>query len=173
MLTQHMGILRRLSRAYTDSEEDRRDLEQEMCLQLWRSFDGFQGASKVSTWLYRVALNTALTSLRQKKVQPPLEPLPELPAPATAWDLRDQRDLLRRAMAKLPEPDRVLLLLWLEALDYAQIAEVLGVAPGTVSVRLVRAKAKLKDVVDRWESRQQGQSHPSPPMPSPRLEGRP
>ena len=149
MLNQHMGILRRLSRVYSDSEEERRDLEQEMCLQLWRSFDSFQGASKVSTWLYRVALNTALTCLQQKQRHPHLEALPELPAPEGCLDHWSQREILHLALKRLSEPERVLLLLWLEELDYTQIADVLGVAPGTVSVRLVRAKARLREVVAR------------------------
>mgnify|MGYP005993283833 CR=1 FL=1 len=67
MIKDHEGIIFKISRAYCDTSVDQKDLYQDIVLQLWKSFDGFRGVSKISTWMYRVALNTAFAFLRKEK----------------------------------------------------------------------------------------------------------
>ena len=73
LIKDNQGLIIKVSRLYTNSLEDEEDLFQEIVLQLWRSYDSFKGNSKISTWMYRVALNTAITLFRKKKQKPSYE----------------------------------------------------------------------------------------------------
>lgn len=150
-LGEHLGIIRALARAYTETAEDREDLVQEICLQLWRAFPSFAGKSKFSTWMYRVALNTAISTLRKRRRAPRSEALYDgIPAPIRAEDGRFE--ILASALRRLSDADRALLLLWLEELSYEEMANVLGVSKSAVSVRLTRAKERLRESVSLIES---------------------
>ncbi len=143
----HEGILARVASVYADSAEDRGDLLQEMRLQLWRSFPGYRGQAKFSTWMHRVALNTALLRWRRRFRRPEghltddhraLERLPWIPP-----DDDDVRQLYR-AIRQLPGIDRAIVALWLEGHSYQEIAEVTGLGRSNVSVRLARSKERLR-----------------------------
>lgn len=149
LLQEHQSILWRVVGLYTLDTHEREDLFQEVCLQAWRAFPSFQERCKPSTWLYRIGLNAAISALRQRSRRPSLEPLGEVPAENQTPD--DRREILWRALRRLGEGDRALLLLWLDELDYAAIGEVLGLEAGLVSVRLVRAKERLKREVAALE----------------------
>jgi RNA polymerase sigma-70 factor (ECF subfamily) len=148
----HEGVLRRLAAVYARNPSDRDDLLQDMLVQLWRSFGSFRDDASFSTWMYRVALNTALMGRRSGARRPEArveETVVEaLPGASGNEDVRDLYSLVRA----LPELDRAVVALWLEGHSYEEIAEVTGLGRSNVSVRLVRAKEKLRTAVEREAS---------------------
>ena len=137
MLQENQGALERLARRYA-GPEDWRDLVQEMHLQLWRSFASFDGRAQRTTWVYRVALNTALSHVRKpRRDHLPLEAAPE---PGCTGDTRDLMAVLDEFLAGLEPVSRSLLLLDLEGLPREQVAEVLGLTPNAVAVRMTRLR---------------------------------
>jgi RNA polymerase sigma-70 factor (ECF subfamily) len=150
-LTDHSGAILKVARAYTLTAEDCEDLVQEILLQIWRSLPQFQGRASASTWLYRVALNTALgwhqrEHRRRRRHEPILEPT-NLPVPgldsAQQAAQREAVERLYAAIRRLPKTDAALVLLYLDDLSYRQIGEVLGISESNVGVKLNRAKKAL------------------------------
>jgi RNA polymerase sigma-70 factor (ECF subfamily) len=120
------------------------DLFQETLINLWRGFASFKGKSEVSTWIWRVSLNTCISSERKKKLRR-TEPLSmEL----NVFDSRDednrQIQMLQSRIHRLQPFDRAIVLLWLENLSYEEIASIVGISVKNVSVRLFRIKEELK-----------------------------
>lgn len=145
MLSQHQGILGKICWLYADSEDDRADLRQEILLQAWRSYPRFRGDAKFSTWLYQVALNTALTIRKKRRIATTdLDRAPEQAGPASSSD-DSQRLLL--AMKQLPEAERMILTLHLEGYKNKEVAEILGITPNHVNVKLHRSKQSLKQLL--------------------------
>ena len=144
-MDEHQGMVHHISAMYANSLEERDDLSQEIILQLWRSFRSFQNQSKFSTWLYRVALNTAISYLRKsKKFQ--WTTLDK--ADGIAIDPIDNLDedirYLYQTINKLSKVDRAITMLYLEEYSYEEMAEILGISPVNVGVRINRIKKKLK-----------------------------
>jgi len=135
-----------IARSYARGDEYQ-DLFQDILLQIWKSLDRFEGRSSADTWLYRIALNTALTfrrraDTRSRHIPPPAEDanqrLHALPAGSTP-DL----DLVRRFIGTLGAVDRAVFVLYLDDLSYREMAEILGLSEGAVGVRLNRIKKKF------------------------------
>ncbi len=145
------GILHRICAVYTQDEESRNDLRQEMLLQLWRSYSSFRSRSSFSTWMYRVALNTALMYRRRQKRHRPaisIEDVPTLNADGhSSTDDEDVR-FLYRCIRELPKLDRAVILLQLEQKSYREISDVTGLSESSVSVRIVRIKQKLRTMLE-------------------------
>ena len=137
MLRDSHAALARLARRYAGREEWR-DLLQEMHLQLWRSFGGFEARSKLSTWVYRVALNTALSYRRKPRREH--QPLEHVAERGDAGAPGDEMTVLEAFLDALDPLNRSLLLLDLEGLERDQIAQVLGLSPGAVAVRMTRLR---------------------------------
>jgi RNA polymerase sigma-70 factor (ECF subfamily) len=149
LLNAHLGLIHRIARTYATQSIDRQDLFQEIVYQLWRSYPNYRSESSPITWLYRVALNTALTAVRRRARRPRLVPLETAPEPAApqahAYD--SEAAALHRAIGRLEEIERALLMCYLEDLSYARIGEILGISESNVGVRLTRIKAKLRGLV--------------------------
>lgn len=160
LVRAHEGTIRRIARVYGDTREEGEDLAQEICLQLWRASGSFGGRAKVSTWVYSVALNTAVSVVRRRARRPRTEPLPESLDPPTGEkdDRFGEVEMLYAAMRRLGEAERALVLLGLEERSYGEIAEVLGLTVSNVSVRLVRVKEKLKALVGAMERSRSGET---------------
>ena len=142
LISTHRGIIHKVCNVYLDTAEDRRDLFQDIVFQLWKSYPNFRGDSKVSTWLYRVALNTAISSIRKK------EPLfiggiHDKADESSGAGLSENRQLLRTLINSLNKVEKSLILLHLEEKSYEEIAEITGMSKSNVSVRLVRIRKKL------------------------------
>lgn len=151
LLAEHGRIAAAVSRLYTPLGEDAADLEQEIRLQWWRSLAGFAGRSKASTWMYQVALHTALTFLRRRKSRPRPEPLKDAgniadPAPGPGVEQR-RRLALHGALARLEPGERALAYLMLEGCGADEVAEVAGISANAAGVRLHRIRAKLKQML--------------------------
>jgi RNA polymerase sigma-70 factor (ECF subfamily) len=144
------GILHRICAVYAREKESRDDLRQDMLLQLWRSYPSFGNRSAFSTWMYRVALNTALRHLRRQKRLRPTVSMDDVPAPCAgdhSVENGEDVECLYRCIQELPGLDRAVILLQLEQKSYQEIAEVTGLSEGAVSVRIVRIKQKLKNLL--------------------------
>jgi RNA polymerase sigma-70 factor, ECF subfamily len=154
-LNRHQGVLRRMCRVYAHSAEDREDLFQEMVYQLWKSYPTFRRESSQGTWLYRVALNTAISALRRKTKTDKhvaLETdMAEVPSPDAKGRESGQIELLYRMIRRLNKVDRALVLLYLEDLSYKELGSILGLSESNVGVKLTRIKARLQSFAKELE----------------------
>ena len=140
LLDENAATLARIARHYArPGEQD--DLLQEMTIALWRGLDRFEGKSQLSTWVYRVAINTALQYVRRRHV--PTEPLKAEPHAASGMD--EALRYLEEFLAALAPVNRAILLLELEGVGKQDIAEVMGLSPGAVAVRMTRMKASFTE----------------------------
>lgn len=146
LLQPNVAIIHKVIRLYAEDEEDRRDLYQEVVCQAWSAWERFEGQSKFSTWLYRVALNTAPTfdKRRRRKAPDPTEGQDLVPPPSVAYEARE---LLYWAMARLEEIDRMVILLHLEGYDHAEIAGITATNTNNIAVKIHRIKKRLTDIL--------------------------
>jgi RNA polymerase sigma factor (sigma-70 family) len=148
-ISNHIGILRKICRTYKKDPADRDDLFQEIVFNAWKSFPNFEGRSKFSTWLYRVALNTALYQNRKdhffgKKIG--IETLDN-----TSMEVKDDNtDLLWMAINKLDELEKSIVVLYLEELPYKEISEITGLSENNIAVKLNRIKSKMKKILQDY-----------------------
>jgi RNA polymerase sigma-70 factor, ECF subfamily len=144
-LKQYKGILFKIIRAYAFNSNDQEDLFQEISLQLWQSIPEFRGESKVSTWVYRVALYSATVWVRKEKKQLPTQPLTDVEHSLTVKNRpRDERsDWLYEQIGQLEPIDRSVCLLLLDGFSYKEMAEVLGISESNVGVKVHRIKQYL------------------------------
>lgn len=144
-MEEHRGILLKIARVYASQPVDREDLVQEMIFQLWRSYQSYQPDKRFSTWMYQVCLNTAISYFRRKDREPEWTELPEERIEQAQNHTEEDRfALLEKAINTLGEMDRALILLYLEARSYREIAEIMGISETNVSTRLSRIKDKLR-----------------------------
>lgn len=151
LLQRHRGILVKVAGSYARQREDREDLAQEIAAQLWRAWPGYDPARPFSTWMYRIALNVAISQLRGRARTPTLQaaadgPLDTLPDPAAHDpDRAQQVERLYRFIHALPPLDRALMLLHLDECPQREIAEVLGLSATNVATKIGRLKARLRN----------------------------
>ncbi len=146
------GIIYKITRAYTNDSEEQKDLYQEIVYQLWKSYESFQGKSKISTWMYRVALNTSIAHLNQQKKKGHSVSLDfELLNRPDEQDggLEEQMQLLYAHIKKLNVIEKGLILLYLEGKSYDEIAGITGFTVSNVGTRLGRIKQKLKTNIQK------------------------
>ena len=146
-LAGHKGILFKVVHAYAIEHADRQDLFQEVVIQVWRSVDAFRGDSSVPTWMYRVALNTAIAwSRKEGRHQRGKEPFEGVEGLLTtsSSDGRDPRvEWLYRQIAQRKEVDRSVALLLLDGFSYKEIASIVGLTESNVGVKINRIKSAL------------------------------
>lgn len=147
---EHRGIVAKVAGVYTRGVEEQRDLMQEIGVQVWRAFPAYDaGKAKFSTWLYRIALNVAISQLRRLNAQPTqVEPLDEghlATLAAAPYEEPDERLVaLHGFIDSLDALNRALILLYLEDKSYAEIAEVLGISTTNVATKINRIKHTLR-----------------------------
>ena len=157
LLRSHKALLHKVAFAYCRDPDDRRDLVQEMAIQLWRSFPRFDGRVKVSTWAYRVAMNVAVSWLRGEHRRPrdtvPLEELGHEIAAADSvlGEASDNMRVLRTLIEGLDGLNRALILLYLDGHSAEEIGEILGITAGNVTTRVNRVKRELQAGFARLE----------------------
>ncbi|KGL59759.1 MULTISPECIES: RNA polymerase sigma factor [unclassified Polaribacter] len=148
----YSGIIIKICRAYTDSQEDFEDYYQEVCLQIWRSKDKFRGDSKWSTWIYRLSLNICLTLIKKKKKtrqyfnNDAVNQYEE--GEENSAFSNENLNFLYEAIKRLSEIDRAIILLYLEEKPNKEIAEIIGTTPNNIGVRVNRIKERLKKLLD-------------------------
>ena len=152
-MEQFGPALERLARAYEADPEKRRDLSQDIHLQLWRSFQSFDGRCSKRTWAYRIAHHVAASYVMRERRSlsslVTLEQLETLPDKATGPEAAYQRvnlDRLSALIQRLKPLDRQVIVCYLEDMDAASIAEITGLSPGNVAIRIHR----IKNVLAKW-----------------------
>ena len=135
---------------YAFNTDDRKDLFQEIVIQLWKAYPKFKGEASFSTWLYRVAINTAITGLRRKKdmissVEPSSMPIDI--KDDNHWAEEEERlQQMYRAIEKLNEIEKAIVMLYMEDRSYEEMEEILGISQGTLRVKMTRIKDKLREL---------------------------
>jgi RNA polymerase sigma-70 factor, ECF subfamily len=136
---------------YEDDPDVRDDLFQEVVLQLWKSFPSFRGEAKISTWMYRIALNTAISGFRKQSRRVKTEDLRELHLNISdlgaGVDHEEDFQKLQWAIRQLSEIDRAMIMMALEEISYEEIAETIGITQNNVRVRMNRIREKLKKLM--------------------------
>lgn len=149
LVDAHRGILFKVAASYGRSAEDRADLVQDITLQLWRAWPGYERGRPFATWMYRIALNVAISQQRRERPLDAHDPLGDEHADLVGLTDVDAEDrerlaLVRRAMHALGALDRALLLLHLDGCGHREVGEVLGISEGNVATRLGRIKQHLR-----------------------------
>jgi RNA polymerase sigma-70 factor (ECF subfamily) len=144
LFEQYRERILRLCHGYLNSP-DADDLFQEIMTRVWDNLPGFRGESQPSTWLYRIAVNSALLYRRKERPSAPLEEVADTgPSPPEELEKRERVAALRGAIAKLPEQERLIATLLLEGLSYKEIAEIAGITVNYVGVKVTRIKQALE-----------------------------
>ena len=145
MVREHKSTIYTVCYMFSNDEDEVSDLFQETLINLWKGFESFRHESKLSTWIYRVAMNTCISADRKKRRQGSKVPL------SMNINLYDDEDHETKQVRQLHERiqrldliDRALVMMWLEGMSYEEIAEVVGISVKNVGVKLVRIKEKLK-----------------------------
>ena len=145
----YQKIIYKVCRMYRDSKEDQQDLFQEIVYQLWKSFPSFKRESKVSSWIYRVALNTSMVIYRKSSLTIDYyEEFPEHIHPSADVVVLENEERLFLALRTLNDAEKAVISLFLEDFSYKEIAEITGLSESNVGVRLSRIKNKLRKLLN-------------------------
>ncbi len=151
-INQHQGILHKVCRIYCSNATEREDLFQEMVLQLWKAFPSFRSEAKISTWMYRIALNTAISGLRKKKIAIiELEKVSFQIEDKQEANIDEELQHLYKAIEHLSDVEKSIVLLYLEDKPYEEIAEITGITANYVAVKMSRIKEKLKTLIKVYQ----------------------
>ena len=147
LLNQHQKIIYKVCNLYMDLHSDREDLFQEITLQAWKAYGNFRGDAKFSTWLYRVALNTAITFFRKDKKKPDIYSTDTMPEKVeeNTDPVEEQVKAMYAAIGELSKIDKALVMLYLEDYSYQEIGEMMGITANNVAVKMNRIKVRLKE----------------------------
>ncbi|KUJ59184.1 RNA polymerase subunit sigma-70 [Flavobacteriaceae bacterium CRH] len=149
-IESHKGILYKVSKMYMDNPDDQQDLFQEIVCQLWKSYDTFRNESQFSTWMYRVAVNTAIVFLKKEKRKVDKYEIVSENIKEEDGDSHikeSQIDHFYKAVQKLEKIDKAIIFYQLEGFSHKEIGENLGISEGNARVKLNRAKEKLKEII--------------------------
>lgn len=144
LVRQHKRTIYTVCYMFSTNKDEIDDLFQEILIRLWNGFDRFEGRSSAKTWIYRVALNTAINQDRKERRRPQTVPLTVDIDPYEADNPQTQQiRILYDRISRLDLIDRSLILLWLEGISYDEIGAIIGISPNNVGVKLTRIKEKL------------------------------
>ena len=151
VLEENIGIIVKISRAYTATIHDREDLVNDILLELWKSFKSFKGNSKLSTWIYRVALNTSLNYKRKKKNDSLFYHLSDFnKVDNLSWlieqDHSEESEILYKCIDELNEINKAIILLYLDGNSHDEISEITGISKTNVGTRIGRIKEQIKSL---------------------------
>jgi RNA polymerase sigma-70 factor (ECF subfamily) len=148
----NQGLIFKVASVYTNSIEDRNDLMQEIIYQLWKSFDSFGQKSGLSTWMYRVAMNTAIYQLKLEKRKIKTFPLDEVFMDVHEMDHTETEEkwlILKRHIDNLNLLDKALVILYLDNKSYEEMAQIIGISITSIGTKLSRIKEKLKKEISK------------------------
>ena len=148
----YRGIIIKICRAYSNSQEDYEDYYQEVCLQIWKSRENFKNKSEWSTWVYRIALNVCLSLLRKQKKHNDAYDFEknynqfsnESDVNEEAKDYSNDISRLYKEIKKLSEIERAIILLYLEKKTYKEISQIIGINSNSIGVKITRIKKRIK-----------------------------
>ena len=151
LINSHRGLLYKICNLYCDEAEDRKDLFQEIVLQLWKAYPNFRKESSISTWMYRIGLNTAISNFRkaskgifQTSMQ---DEVFQVPDPDHFTQDNGRIAVLHQAIGKLNTIEKAVIMLYLEEKSYEEMAAILGISKSNVGVKLNRIKSNLEKTI--------------------------
>ena len=149
---QHQNIVHKVCRIYTNNQEAHNDLFQEITIQLWKAYPKFRGDSKLSTWMYRIGLNTAITLYRKSKRTVKTQDFDNVlfRIESTEYDDHEQKQLklMCKAIYQLSDIEKGLIFLYLEDKNYREISNTLGISEVNARVKMNRIKTRLKKILN-------------------------
>jgi RNA polymerase sigma-70 factor (ECF subfamily) len=150
ILEKNIGIILKIARAYSKTFQDKEDLINDITLELWKSFRRFKGDSKISTWIYRVALNTSMNS-RRKREKDKLLFLDDLKqVESLSWILEPQdsshTEILYQCIDELNQLNKAIILLYLDGNSHDEISDITGISKTNVGTRISRIKEEIKNL---------------------------
>ncbi len=149
---QNQNIIHKVCRIYTSNQDAHNDLFQEIAIQLWKAYPKFRGESKLSTWMYRIGLNTAITLYRKSKRSIVTQDFDSVlyRIDSTSYDdtEEEQLKLMYKAIHQLTDIDKALIFLYLEDVNYKEISETMGITEVNARVRMNRIKTRLKTILN-------------------------
>jgi RNA polymerase sigma-70 factor (ECF subfamily) len=154
LVNRHVGMIYKVCNIYCPDPEDRKDLFQEIVLQLWRGYASYRQEAQFSTWLYRVALNTAISNFRKAIKRPHKVSLTkmgiDIPDAAGLSGGDERVRLLYKAIEQLTSIEKAMILLHLDGCTYHEIATIMGISNNNVGVKLNRIKSKLEKILTQY-----------------------
>ncbi|MGB5362962.1 MAG: RNA polymerase sigma factor [Aureibaculum sp.] len=151
-LEENQNIVHKVCKIYTNNQDAHNDLFQEISIQLWKAYPKFRGEAKFSTWMYRVALNTAITLYRKSKRSIQTQDFDSVlyKIESTQYDdtEEEQLKLLYKAVHHLSDIEKALVFLYLEDKNYKEISETMGISEVNARVKMNRVKNKLRDILN-------------------------
>ena len=151
LINEHQGLIHKVCFMYESDRDVRNDLFQEIVLQLWKSFPTFRGEAKITTWMYRIALNTAISGYRKQTRNVKTEDLDEvhlnISDQYSGDDGEENAQKLQWAIRQLSEIERAMIMMALEEIPYEEIAETIGITQNNVRVRMNRIREKLRKLM--------------------------
>lgn len=154
LVNEHRLLIYKVCRIYAYTDSDREDLFQEIVIQLWKAYPKYKGNALFSTWLYRVAINTAITGLRKRKnfitSYEPVSAVEQISdeSPGTAEE--EQLQKLYKAIEQLSEVEKAMVMLYMEDRSYTEMEEILGIGQGNLRVKMNRVKEKLRQLAKKY-----------------------
>ena len=152
-ITVNQRLVHKICRIYTDNETDHEDLFQEIILQLWKSFHGYRGEAKFSTWMYRIALNTAISLFRKSGKSVQVQYNIDLTSIKIEHEeyKDDEEDIsnMYRMIHQLSDIEKALIMMYLDDKSYREIGDILGISEGNARVKMNRAKNRLKSLIKK------------------------
>jgi RNA polymerase sigma-70 factor, ECF subfamily len=151
-IKEHEGIIHKVCNLYQQDQALRKDLFQEIVLNAWKGIVSFRGESRFSTWLYRVALNTAISFYRKSKQGPLITSLPEQLDIQSQDHYDDQSfQMMYQAISELSKVDKAVVMLYLEEYNYSEMGELLGISENHIAVKMSRIKIRLKKIISQHQ----------------------
>ena len=154
LIEKHQGIIHKVSKMYCNRDECQKDLFQDILVQLWQSYSSFNGKSKFSTWMYRVALNTAIAQYKRdrKNNEDTTQTIPINIVDDDSYNEKEnQRNLVHKAIAKLNKAEKAIIILYMDDYSYEEIADIAGITVSNVGVKINRIKHKLQSILKELE----------------------
>lgn len=150
VIKEHQNLIYKICFTYCSEEEDRRDLQQEILIQLWNALSKYDGRVKMSTWVYRIALNTAISFYRsgrkhKSNKQTLDESIISLPDMSENTELNEQIAMLYQVIEQMNSLEKALILLYLDGNKYRDIAEIMGITETNVATKISRIKQQIKE----------------------------
>ena len=156
IVKEHRVLIYKVCCSYCQDADSRNDLQQDILLQLWGSLSKYDGSTKLSTWIYRIALNTAISFYRknkkhqEKKINLDDDVIISLPSSEVDYQQKESITLLYQFINKLNDFDKALILLYLDEYKYEEIAEILGISKTNVATKISRIKQILKNKIANY-----------------------
>jgi len=151
-IEQNKGIIYKIAAIYSNDQQDKNDLVQEIIYQLWKSFDSFQKKSSLSTWIYRVTMNVGIYHLKSSKKRVKTVELTEEALDYRQESSADEEEklaILKWHLQQLSPLDKGIILLYLENKSYEEIAGIVGLSPTNIGTKIYRIREKLKNKITK------------------------